>query len=72
MVKEILQSIDGVAIYPIAALLLFVVSFVLAIVAVWRMNPGEVEHCSRLPLSDSVVSEREAGLGKENSDSGEK
>jgi hypothetical protein len=72
MLKEILQSIEGVTIYPIIALILFGISFVLAVVAVWRMSPGEVDYCSRLPLSDSAPTGSKSRRDEGFRDSGDK
>ena len=72
MIKEILQSIEGVTIYPIVALILFGISFLLAVMAVWRMSPGEVDYCSRLPLNDSAPTGRKSRLDDGFRDSGDK
>ena len=57
MVKEVLQSIEGVAAYPVVSLILFLVAFVAVLYVVWRMPAAEVERVSRLPLDD----DRETG-----------
>jgi hypothetical protein len=53
MIKEILQSIQGIEFYPMISLLLFFASFALVIIAVFRMRPSEVEYASRLPLDEA-------------------
>ena len=52
MVKEILQSIEGVAAYPVVSLILFLTAFLAVLYFVWRMPSAEVERASRLPLDD--------------------
>lgn len=52
MIKEALQSIEGVEIYPIISLLLFVLSFGVVLTLALRMNRSDVEYISRLPLDD--------------------
>ena len=53
MLNEVLQTIRGVAIYPVLGLVIFVSAFVVMIVATWRMKKSDVEHASRLPLDDA-------------------
>ena len=55
MVKQVLQSIEGVAAYPIVSLILFLVAFLAILLAAWRMTPAEVERVSRLPLEDALA-----------------
>jgi len=52
MIKAVLQSIEGVAAYPVVSLILFLVAFLAILLAAWRMSPAEVERVSRLPLDD--------------------
>ena len=52
MIKAVLQSIEGVAAYPVVSLVLFLFAFLAIILAAWRISPAEVERASRLPLDD--------------------
>lgn len=52
MYKEILQSIEGVEVFPIISLFLFLGAFALVIVMVARMDKKRVTEYSRLPLED--------------------
>jgi cbb3-type cytochrome oxidase subunit 3 len=54
MIQEVLKSIEGVAIFPMIGLLLFVGGFIAIMIITWRMKPGEVDYVSRLPLDDSA------------------
>jgi len=55
MFKEVLQSIEGIEIFPVISLILFVGSFLLVIYAAARMSRAEVEYVSRLPLDESEI-----------------
>ena len=55
MLKEVLQSIEGIAIYPVIGLFIFLAAFLVVIVNTWRMKKSEVEHAGRLPLDDGTV-----------------
>ncbi len=52
MIKQVLQSIEGVAAYPVISLILFLVAFLSVVYLTWRLSPAEVERISRLPLDD--------------------
>ena len=49
-VKHHLEGIDGVAIYPIISLLIFVLFFAIVITMVIRMKKKEVNELSSLPF----------------------
>lgn len=49
---EYLSTINGVAIYPVISLILFVVFFLIVTVWIMRMNSKELEHIENLPLDD--------------------
>ncbi len=48
-----LTGIDGVAIYPILSLLIFVLFFAVVLTRVIRMSKNEVAELSDIPLNDS-------------------
>ena len=50
MYKETLRAIDGVGLFPVASLLLFVTVFTLALVRVLRMDRGHAARLAALPL----------------------
>jgi hypothetical protein len=54
MIQEVLKSIEGVVIFPLIGLFLFIGGFIVIMVTTWRMKPGDVEYISRLPLDDSA------------------
>lgn len=47
-----LKSIDGVSIYPLLTLLIFVSIFVLAIVLVYSKSKKTIDEIKQLPLED--------------------
>ena len=55
MIQEVLKSIEGVAIFPMIGLFLFIGGFVAIMIITWRMKPGEVDYISRLPLDDGLI-----------------
>jgi hypothetical protein len=52
MYREVLQSIDGVAVYPIVALLIFFTFFVGVVVWTVRLDGAQVRELARLPLDE--------------------
>ena len=49
-IKHHLESIDGVAIYPIISLVLFFTVFVVMLLIVLRMPKKSIEEKSKMPL----------------------
>ena len=59
MTKEILQSIPGISTWPVLALLLFFVTFVvIGIWAFFRMDKNYLKHMQELPLDSSKPSKQ--------------
>jgi hypothetical protein len=56
-IKHNLTGIDGVAIYPILSLLIFVIFFALVITYVIRMKKKEIEILSSIPLEEDSVAD---------------
>ncbi|MBL1280937.1 MAG: cbb3-type cytochrome c oxidase subunit 3 [Fluviicola sp.] len=54
-IKHNLTGIDGVEIYPIISLLIFVLVFVAVIYYVVRMKKSDIEELSNIPLEDEIV-----------------
>jgi fructose-specific phosphotransferase system IIC component len=52
-----LTSIDGIAIYPIISLLIFVMFFTIMITYVIRMKKDTIEELSAIPLEDENQTE---------------
>ncbi|MCJ8289349.1 MAG: cbb3-type cytochrome c oxidase subunit 3 [Crocinitomicaceae bacterium] len=58
-IKHNLTGIDGVDIYPMISLLLFVIFFVVMFLYVARMKKSRIEELSALPLEEDVEPEQE-------------
>jgi len=57
MYKNVLRSIDGIDIFPVIALLIFVVFFIGLLFYVMSMRKGLVDEMSDLPLETSNPSQ---------------
>jgi cytochrome c oxidase cbb3-type subunit IV len=53
-----LTTIDGVSIYPIISLLIFVLFFAVMITRVVRMKKAEISELGKLPFEDDVDNNR--------------
>lgn len=51
-IKHNLTSIDGVALYPIISLLIFVLFFIFITYRVVRMSKSTVDEISNMPIND--------------------
>ncbi len=54
MYKEVLRSIEGVEIYPIVALLIFLPFFLAVVVRTSRVDKEKLRQMAMLPLDASV------------------
>ncbi|MEP0862099.1 MAG: cbb3-type cytochrome c oxidase subunit 3 [Ignavibacterium sp.] len=52
MYKEILQSIEGVEIYPIISLIVFVLFFIVVTIRLIRMDKNYINKMKQLPLNN--------------------
>ncbi len=50
MIKEYLQSIDGISIYPIISLIIFFVFFAVIIIWMFKVDKNYLKKMSNLPL----------------------
>jgi cell division septal protein FtsQ len=55
-IKQHMETIDGIAIYPIISLLIFFLFFVLLFVYVIKMKKTDISEISAYPLSDDAPS----------------
>lgn len=53
MIRNVLESIDGVNIYPIISLTIFFTLFTAALVYAFRANKDSIKTLAELPLKDS-------------------
>jgi cytochrome c oxidase cbb3-type subunit 4 len=49
-IKHNLTTIEGIDIYPLISLLIFILFFVIVLVRVIRMSKAEVEELSNIPM----------------------
>lgn len=54
-IKHNLETIDGVAIYPIISLLLFFGVFLVMLFFVFRMKKSNIDEVSQLPLDSNSI-----------------
>ena len=62
MIKNVLQAINGVEIYPIISLILFLLSFTAVLIWTIRMKKSDVLRYSKLPLEDDIESKKNAEI----------
>ncbi len=53
MYRQILESIQGIEIYPVMSFVIFMIVFVLISYKAFRMKSSSVEELSYLPLEDN-------------------
>ncbi|MBL4745509.1 MAG: CcoQ/FixQ family Cbb3-type cytochrome c oxidase assembly chaperone [Flavobacteriaceae bacterium] len=58
-IKHNLDTIDGVAIYPIISLLLFLGVFLGMLFFVFRMKKSNIEEVSKFPLESNTINSNE-------------
>lgn len=52
MIRNVLETIQGIEIYPLISFVIFFSFFVILIVSVIRMKKEYIDEISRLPLDD--------------------
>lgn len=50
MIKELLQSVEGVSVYPIISLIVFVLFFVIILVWMLRVDKNYIKKMENLPF----------------------
>lgn len=64
LVSHYLQSIEGVAIFPIISLIIFMSIFVMACYWALRLKKEDIQYMSNLPLEDNEPIQEEINLLK--------
>lgn len=64
MYKNILQSIDNIAIWPLISFVIFFVFFLLLIWWTFTVNKQFIKHMSNLPIDDVSSKSNPAGYEK--------
>ena len=65
MKRVVLESIEGVAIYPVISLVIFVGMFAIAMLYIVKMDKGFISKMGNLPLSNDELNENEISYEKE-------
>jgi hypothetical protein len=55
MYKDVLRSIDGIGIYPVISLVIFVCFFVTVFLWVSRIRSAEAKELAAMPLDDGTT-----------------
>ena len=60
MIREVLQSIEGIGIYPTISLLLFIAVFVIMVIKTVKLDKDYLDKMKRIPLEpeESVKDDR--------------
>ena len=61
MYKEVLQSIKGIEIFAVAALIIFILFFVIVVVQLFRMDNDHLKQMAQLPLEPENNSQNYKG-----------
>lgn len=59
MIKDVLQSIGGIQIYPVISLIMFMLSFSAVVVWAFFQDKQKMQHMSHLPLDESAGTRHE-------------
>lgn len=62
MKQNVLQSIEGVEIFPIIGLIIFFSVFMYAIIEIIRADKKHIQHMSEMPLDLKMSTEKEEPL----------
>jgi cytochrome c oxidase cbb3-type subunit 4 len=52
MIKDLLQSVEGITIYPIISLIVFVLFFALIIIWMFKVDKNYIKKMENLPLEN--------------------
>ena len=65
MKRLVLESIEGVEIYPIISLVLFMSMFTVVLIYVFRADKSFIKRMAALPVDDAEKDEEKGGLSHE-------
>jgi len=66
MYRNVLETIQGIEIYPLISFVIFFSFFVILIVSVIRMKKDDIDEISRLPLDEDVDSKLDPKISEVN------
>lgn len=58
MYKDVLRSIDGIAIFPVISLIIFVIFFAVLIIYVLKVDKKFIKKMKDMPLSDKETTKK--------------
>ena len=61
MYKEVLQSIEGIGIYPIVSMIVFVIFFAIVLIWYFKADKKYLKKMSNLPLDDEKIISNNTG-----------
>lgn len=61
MYKDVLRSIEGIGLYPIISLIVFMLFFTTVFLWMFRIRKAHAEHMAALPLEDGTSSSIKSG-----------
>lgn len=66
MYKNVLQSIQGIEIYPVISLIIFVLFFIMMFIWLWKMDKSYIKEMEALPLENNSSFRKENLRGDYN------
>lgn len=66
MIKEYLQAIEGIAIYPVIGLILFLSIFLFIIFWMFKIDRNYLKHMKQLPLDTGINDNRGNDMDLQN------
>ncbi len=61
MIRQTLEHISGISIYPLISFVIFFVFFLVLLLYVFSMRKAKIEELSQLPLEDSLLNPKKGG-----------
>lgn len=61
MYKDVLRSIEGIGLYPVISLVVFVLFFTTVFLWVLRIRKGHAAHMAAMPLEDGTACAPQSG-----------
>lgn len=58
MIKDVLQSVEGISLYPVISLIIFVVFFAILIIWMIKVDKKYIKKMSNLPLDKKNETEK--------------
>lgn len=67
MYKDVLQSIEGIGVYPVISMIIFIIFFAAVIIWFFKADKGYLKKMKNLPLdNDEKSNSNNTGINNEN------